>query len=386
MRLRLETLQAVVKQTLAEERAVDALREEVTRVLGPSVVTEGKLEHLAQEANYQLELLERTGRSLSETFKPSLMLKFANNKSADVRKLVARTIPSKFVSKLTADKDPAVRAIVAKRMPYSTVREMVRRFPGDDELRLIAKRKKLQESGLPKPKEQDGPFEMYHDERLGDAGRTNDTGLDLSEQYYESLANKLISDYGGNMEGQWEAPLAHRYCSSVKATSGVEIDEQKLYKEIMKQIEEKDDRTLERYALKECIAGLRESASRDEGSEAYMPVISEEIDPVEELVESNMSSSQYIDAATKLFCVKESTMPMSLRKYRVTEGLTGEQLVPCKATLPHKNGIRSIDERALDTFVKHWNTRQAMNGEPIKINWGPSPTYPGAVSFNVELK
>jgi hypothetical protein len=59
-------------------------------------------------------------------------------------------------------------------------------------------------------------------------------------------------------------------------------------------------------------------------------------------------------------------------------------LVPMKAKLPHGH-LRQSDERALDLFVEHWNGRQAMVGEPIKLKWNPDSMFADAVGFQATL-
>jgi hypothetical protein len=383
MRLRLQELQRVVDRTLAEEKAVDALRQEVSRVLGPSVLTNVKLDQLAEGANDRISVLERTGRESQINFKPAVMLKFADSASVEARVLAARTLPERYVARMRGDKSAAVRHAVARRLPASLVKEMLKRTPNDDALRVIFHDKKLTEAGLATPDKKDEPFDMYGEEPLGDTVKQDGAATDegLSDAWYETTAHKFIQDYGGNIEGQWEEPVVHRFCASSKATSGVEIDEKKLYKEIMKQLKEKDDRTLERYALKEIAQSLRE------GLEPELPqLFSEAVDPLETLLHSDVSAAEYVKQANKLFNVRESVMPKSLRKFRVTEGLSGDIKIPCLARVPGNGNVSRLAERALDLYVKNWNMLQAMNGEPVRINWSTNPTKAGMISFNAELR
>jgi len=82
---------------------------------------------------------------------------------------------------------------------------------------------------------------------------------ELSDQWYETRAKKFIQDYGTNIEDSWEETTAHRYCASLKASFGVEVDEKKLVDEIKKQLEERQDRFLEisPVSLKEIAQRLR---------------------------------------------------------------------------------------------------------------------------------
>ena len=383
MRLKLGTLQKVVNATLIENKAVDGLREEVSRVLGPSVLTNVKLDRLAEEANYRINVLDRTGRSeVYSNFRPEVMVKFMNSTSVEARMLAAKVLPESYVRKMSNDASLSVRHIVARRSSIELVREMLKKTPQDDELRFIIKEKKST-GGIKTPEKKP----MAHDpvdgkERLGPAVK-QDPGIDLSDNWYDTLASKFIKDYGGNMEGQWQAPLAYRYCSSVKATSGVDIDEKKLLDAITKQLDDRDDRTLERFSLKEVAQNLLSEISEED---LELPIIDESTDnPVEALLYMNCSSSEYVERANELFNIKESIMPRSLRKYRLSEGISGDLLVPCVGRVPGTY-VDSIDESALDLYVEHWNSVQASNGEPIRLEWSHNPTTHNGVSFNVELK
>lgn len=383
MRLKLGTLQKVVNATLIENKALDGLREEVTRVLGPSVVTNVKLDRLAEEANYRIGVLDRTGRSESYSdFNPDIIEKLMSSTSVEARKLAAKVLPEAYLRKMCNDKSSAVRHTVARRSSVQLVKEMLKATPYDDELRFILKEKKST-SGIKTPEKKP----MAHDpvegkERLGQAVK-QDPGIDLSDNWYNTLASKFIKDYGGNMEGQWQAPLAYRYCSSVKASTGVEIDEKKLLDAITKQLEEKDDRTLERFSLKEVANRLLSEVSEED---LDLPLIDESTDnPVDMLLHMNCSSSEYVERANELFNIKESIMPRSLRKYRLSEGIRGDLLVPCVGKVPGTY-VDSIDESALDLYVEHWNSIQVANGEPIRLEWSHNPTTQNGVSFNVELR
>lgn len=387
MRLKLGTLQKVVNATMIENEALEVLREEISRVLGPSVVTNVKLKRLAEEANYRIDVLERTGRGETIShFKSDIVSRFMNSSVNEARVFAARVLPESYIKKMSNDSSDEVRHTVARRLPLQLVKEMVKKTPHDDELRFILREKKSS-SGIKTPEKRPFAHDPVEDkERLGDAVK-QDPGLDLSDSWYDMQASKFIKDYGGNMEGQWQAPLAYRYCSSVKATSGVDIDEKKLLDAINKQLEEKDDRTLERFSLREVAQKLLSEVENDsDDSDLQLPVIDESCDnPVEALLHANCSSNEYVERANELFSIKESIMPRSLRKYRLSEGIRGDLLIPCVGRVPGKY-VDSIDESALDLYVEHWNAVQASNGEPIRIEWSHNPTTQNGVSFNVELK
>ncbi len=385
MRLKLDTLQKVVKRAIDDEKQVALLRTEISRVLGPVVLIEGKIEDVVAEANDRIDVLERTGRATRLNFQSSVMTRFLDHTHPEVRKFAARVVPERYLSRMSGDRNSGVRAAVARRLPIGAVREMLKRFPGDDAIRNVYKQKRIAEAGLPAPKVQDEPFDMYGEERLGDAVK-QDEGPELSETWYRDKAESFIQDYGKNIEAGWEELMTHRYASSVKATSGVELDEGKLLKAIKELMKEREERVLERDALKETLTWLRGSEKRSLMSEAAMPIISEETDPVRDLVESNLTPSGFIDEAHKLFRIREATMPASHRKYRLGESGAQSTLVPVIGRLPHREGFRAIDERALDTYCKHWNDRQQLNGEPLRLEWSTHPDEVGKVSFSAILR
>lgn len=385
MHLKLSTLQRIVKQAIDDERAVESLRTEVNRVLGPAIIAEGKAQQIAEAANDRIDVLERTGRASRLAFKPAIMLRFTKHSNPEVRKLAARTVPGKFLSTMVNDASDVVRATVARRLSLNAVSEMLKKYPHDDEVRTVYNEKRLAEAGIAKPKVVDEPFDMYGEERLGDAAKQDD-GPELSETWYRERAIKFMQDYGGNIEDNWEELAAHRYASSLKATSGVEIDEAKLLKAIKDLIKEREDRALERSALKETLSWLRRQEERELLQESAMPLIDLDIDPVRALVEGSTTPTTFIDEANTLFNVKESTVPASIRKHRLGERNARVGNVPVTCTLPHDKGFRAIDERALDMYCEAWNNRQQHQGEPMKIEWCAHPDAPNKVSFSVVLR
>ncbi len=384
--LTVKKLQELVKRAVDEERAVETLRTEVSRVLGPAVIAEGKAEQVAEAANDRIDALERTGRSSRLAFRPSVMIKWLDHTHPEVRKFAARVVPEKFLSKMINDRSDTVRAAVARRLPVGAVREMLKRFPQDDQIRVIYRAKRLAEAGIKQPKEEPLGHDPVEDaERLGDSVKQAD-GLELSELWYRERAIRFMADYGTNIEDNWEELAARRYAARVRATSGVEIDESKLLKAIKELIKEREDRAMDRSALKETLAWLKAQEEHKLLQESAMPVISTDVDPVRELVEGNLTPSTYIDEANMLFKVKESTLPSGIRKHRLGERNARSTTVPCVARLPHNEGFRAIDERALDVYCRHWNDRQELQGEPLKLEWSNHPDLIGKVSFNVILR
>ena len=379
MRLKLGQLQKIVDNTIAEEKSTDDLREEISRVLGPSVVTNVKLDQLAEGANYRIGVLERTGRENHFKFNDKVMLKFLNSKCTEARLLTARTLSENIVCKMVNDSDMSVRHIVARRSPVSVIKEMIKRSPNDDELRVIYREKRLEEAGgIPTPKSSPMASDVtLKAKRLGDTVKQQNVP-EISKQWYETAAYNFIKDYGNNIEGQWQAPLVHRYCSSLRVTSKVNVDEKKLLAAIEKQLKQKDDDALKKYSLKETINYLNNDVEE-------LPVFVEAVNPVKDLLQTTLSPTEYVKQAMTVFNIRESIMPASLRKYRISEGHNGVIMIPCNGSSPSSR-VSVLDERALDKFVKNWNSIQEMAGEPICIDWTHNPTSLNGISFNVELK
>lgn len=386
MQLKLRTLQRIVKSAFSEEKAVDALRLEVKRVLGPIMDTDVQLENLAEAINDRVNVLTRTGRSNHLGFKPSSVVPFMESSNHEVRVMAANLLPSRFLDKMKNDPHSAVRAVVASRLDMPVVREMMRRFPKDDTIRNIYRQRNkiLKEEGIPKPKIVDEPFDMYGEERLGDAVKQS-PGPELSDDWYESTAFKLLQDYDNNIERAWEERAVNNYVRAAKTTSRLEVDGEKLLKHVKDMLEDKDDRALERDELSESRIFDEMSSIINEGIDESTATFDESVDPVRVLIESGLSSTDYIDQLNKLFNIRESSLPSGIRKVRNgVNALVGEQKVPVKARLPHNNAPRALDEQALDLYVKHWTKRQKFEAEPMKLLWSQHPNSVNEISFNVK--
>jgi hypothetical protein len=383
MQLKLEELQKIAKKTIKEEQHRNALRDELFRVFGPPVMVSKNCERVAEAVNEQLDIFESSGREVQRgTVKTSILVEASTSASPIVRKIAARLLPVKMASRLLKDPSSMVRCSAAKRLPYELVKEASKNFPTDEQLRTITRQKKLTEAGLPKPEVQDEPFDMYGEEPLGDAVKTRVSDKDLPDSWYERLAGKLCSDYGSNLEGNWEETLATRVVASHFSTTGVKLDREKLLKCIYDCIKEREDAVLGEGSLKALASRLlRESHLED----SVMPIIEDRVDPVADLVESNYSSAQYIDEAEKIFSVRKSTVPSGIKKYRLGEGTHKETMIPVNGRIP--GGEISITvEKALDRYVDSWNKRQALEGEPYRLSWGPHGSSFDMVGFNLTLK
>lgn len=384
MRLKLDALQRVVKRTMDEERVLDALREEVKRVLGPTVLTDVRLEEIAESANHKIDCMEQTGNINRLDFKPNVVSRYLDHTDPQVRRFAARVVPEKFLSRMTKDRSNTVRSVVASRASLTVVREMMKNFPSDDQLKTIYTKRTLAEAGIAQPKVVKEPFDMYGEERLGDAAKQA-PGPELSEQWYKDKAFKLMQDFGGALEYSWEEQAARQYCRATKATSGVEIDEVKLLKAIKDLIEESEDMALERDAMKETLSYLDAVAERETLNESAMPIVEEREDAVQELMEANLGAEQFMERAKELFAIKGAPIPAAIKKYRLGEGSSTVVEVPIVAMMPASTPA-AMCERALDAYCRHWTSNQSLKGEPIVIEWSYNPTGVGKVCFSVSLK
>ncbi len=384
MHLKLKELQQVAKKTIKEEQKYATIREEFFRVFGPPVMVSKNCDRVAEAVNEQLDLSEASRREVQRgSVKTSVLIEASISNSVALRKVAARLLPEKMAVRLLEDQSSSVRCAAAKRLPYALVRESIKNFPNDDQFLTIVKQKKLQESGLPAPKEIDEPFDMYGEEPLGDAIKTWSSDKDLPATWYERLAHKLCSEYGGNLEGNWEETIATRIVASHYSTTGVKLDRDKLLNAIYDCTKEREDAVLGEGSLKAIASRLLRESYLDD---AVMPIVDEtRNNPIADLLESNCSSAQYIDDAEKLFFVRKSTVPAGIKKYRLGEGHRGETLIPVNGKIPGGK-MDSTTEQALDRYVDSWNKRQAIAGEPYRLSWGPHATGIDMVGFNLQLK
>jgi hypothetical protein len=203
----------------------------------------------------------------------------------------------------------------------------------------------------------------------------------MSDSWYNRLAAKLTSEYGTNIEGQWEEILATRVAMSSFASSGNKIDRDKLLAAIYAFIKAREDTVLGEGSLKSVCRRLRKESFLDE---AVMPIIEDDCDPIKDLVESKLSSSEYITQAERLFDVKKYAVPAGIKKHVIGEGHATETMIPVVGSLPAQ--LTALAENALDAYVHHWNYQQTLKGEPFKLSWSPHPMSAQKIGFSVELK
>ena len=372
MRLKLEELQKVVKKVVNDEKRVDALKEELTRCIGPTVVTTHGLKLMAETANNQLDVILHKGRQPKQP-RTSVLLRFIDSDVPEVRRLVARLLPENFVRKMIGDSDFGVRLALAERLPADDVKKLLNR-PGSDQIRVIYNRKRLQEAGLPNPKIDGEEFDINGGGPLGDTS-LSDKHPGLTDQWYDTQARNLIKNFGGNLEGHWEENAVKTYCNGMKS-QGIEIDHEKLLDAVFDHLANRDEKVVEEGSLKSIIKKLRlEEAMNTE----VMPVISESIDPVAELNSSGRSPSEFASKFEEIYGVIKGPVANPGINLGINENFS-RIIVPIDARVPGRS-MSPADEKAIDSYVKIWNRQREIRKQPYRISW--HPTQGNRVSFQL---
>lgn len=384
MQLNLNRLRRKIKRAVDEEKNVESFRSEVTKVFGPIIDVNVRLEELAKNVNDRILVLERTGRDSNFKFNSSLLFQFHKNSDPEVRKLCAKLLPEHLARKLINDRNFGVRAILASRLSLSEAKKLVRRNINDYESRRILKERQEKEKTT----------------RLGDAVKQNNS-LELSDVWYETQAYRFLQDYGQlnhdeagrALDFNWEESVVSSFCRHTKATSGVEIDHDKLFKALRDIITAREDKVLKnegKISLKALAQSLRDEHKQDLINETkIMPCISESTDPIQELLENYYESGSIdFDSINSLFKIKFAKIPVELGKYKLGESIdkTGYTKVPMKGQLPNCRNFCESSEKVLDLYVESWNRRKKLSGEPVRLTWEVDPCKLGSFGFSATLK
>lgn len=365
MSLSLGQLKEVANNVMKQQRLLDNLVSEARDTFGPTISTRTNLDQVCGEILDRSDLLEARGSQYTSHFRTSTLKKLLETNNRLARFVAARFLPEGLIQDLAYDRDPDVRYEACRRLPEGVLKEVADFYPADFGVKLLIEKKK--------PAHDDEHLHMYDKKRMGKAARP-ETQPEFSDLFYETLAKKAVQDYGTNIEGQWEEIYAQRYCSSYKMTNGVELDCDKLYKAIMKELKEKDDHALSHAELKhlEKLHRMRESVEYVQTAE----------DSLEDLMAENLTPSEYINKVNEAFKVRASSIPAGLRKHTISAGNLN---LPMKATVPG-GSITYIAEQALDRYVSKWNSTLQLMGENMKLSWSPDPTSSGKVCFHVVIK
>lgn len=363
MGLRIRQLKFIAEDIVKNQRLLEALREEVRGALGCLINISEGLDEACYQVNDALDVAKAKGNLMHVSIKTALLKKLIESNSDEARKLAARLLPENLIINYRFDKNPEIRAEVCRRLPTKFISEVVEAYPGDYEVAYIFEQKKS--------KDDERYLNLYNDKRIGDLARP-EFQPELSDTWYRDRAQRFLDEYGTNIEYQWEEVLVRRYCASVKATSGVQIDEKKLYDAVMDLILEKEEESL-----------LKDEKKRvnklEKIRESYEPKFF--TDDLKVLLQSSQSSQNFILQVNEKFSIKESQVPAGLRKYTVGAGFS----VPMKATIPGGK-LTHLVESILDTYVSKWNEIQSMKGEPLSLNWDADPLNEGKISFRIVLR
>lgn len=365
MSLKVSRLQEITQEIKKEQALLESLKLETKNVFGKNISITGGLEHACYQVNNLLDILEAKNQVQNVTFKTTLAKKLLESKCNEAKRLGARTIPLNLAEGLRFDYNQDVRLEVCKRLNPELIDEVLDLFPEDFELQYVVEQKK-------KKQKEDSFLHIYDDKRLGASAKPF-FQPELSDAWYHTVASKFLQDYGSNIEYQWEEPLVHRYCSSVKQSTGVDVDESKLYDKIQELIRQKEDDALlkaEKMRIKK-LEKFRESVERKNPE-----------DDLTSIFEETLSNVQKIAKLNEIFQVKQSIIPPGIRKY---SNSSVETFVPMKAKIPGGK-LTSLVERALDSYVDCWNNQQLIRGEPIKISWSTDQGNSENVCFSLELR
>lgn len=340
--LSVKRLNAIIKSVESFEKNVQELRTETARVLGPSVNTKCSIERLAEGINDRIETLNRTGRSMI-SYPTTLVTKFMKHESAEVRAMAANTVPNNYLGHLRNDKSSKVRAIVASRSNLEVVKEMMKTFPSDDQLRDIYRSKRMKKRLLEASKKEE--FDLNGEDRMSNL--VDDLESDLTDEWYTTTAERLYDTYD-SVERRWVEQAVANLVNHTKQTSGVVIDAKKLISAI-ESLFDSQEKSLSHLAER-----LMVDAEIDEMTTSSR---------VHRIVESRLSHSDVIKEVTDVYDIRYSNS------------------IPVSCTLPHDGAVSSLDESALDLFVEAWNSRQKLKGSKLRAVWNVSNN--DAICFKV---
>jgi hypothetical protein len=354
MRLKITDLQRIVEETVQEKKAVENFCSEIKKSFGPTIIIANDVVTLAEQANDRLDVLERTGRRNYVKISSETALAVAYHKDKEVRRLAIRLLPENFAHKFINDKVSSVRAAAAQNSSIEIVEQAIKRYPQDDTLHNILKQKRLSES---KP-------------ALKSAASSPEGESFLSDAWYESKARKLIQDYGRTLDTGWVSAAVNQYCSASRAVNRYNIDSYKLMKKVVELIADREDERREKLELKESVGMISQEADSS-------------VDQVESLLTSILPASEYLSKAHEVFSMKLTKL---VKDDELNESKLEFISVPMSGVLPHGSSLRFNDEVALDTYVKHWNGKQTLQGSRYRLSWSPHPEIQNKIKFYLGLK
>jgi hypothetical protein len=361
MGLKVNQLKEIAENIKKEQSLLHDLKREVKEVLNYQIDASVGFDNSCHQVNEVLDLMRAKGDTCEYRFKTSLAKKLLESNSHDAKILAVRLLPKNLITNLRFNKDVVIRLEVCKRLPLKMVSEVSEQFPADFELQHIVETKKGEEEEF---------LHLYDEKRMGAAAKPAFQS-ELSDSWYREIAAKFLQDYGTNIEYQWEETLVKRYCESIRNTTGVVVDEKKLYTTLKQLIDEKEDNALLDFEEKKLKKLYKLRENHEEMLESTL----------KGLLTSSISQQHFVSTFNEIFDVKQSFLPPTIRKYVSSSGMS----LPVKATIPNNESAVLI-ERALDSYVKNWNDQQALRGDPIKISWSYDQMNTNKVSFSAELR
>jgi hypothetical protein len=174
--------------------------------------------------------------------------------------------------------------------------------------------------------------------------------------------------YGKNLEGNWEEKSVNNYFNALKTSSEFDVDKDKLLDKVYDLLAQRDKKVLE---LKEgSLAAIAKSLRQQDMVEsASFPIISLDRDEVQSLIEGMLPPREYIKKFEDIFSVEKKAVENPGRKQGINENVL-KIVSPYSATFP-KSRIRPCDEKAVDMYVKHWNSQRMLKNQQYKISWSP---------------
>jgi len=352
---KLGKIQQAALEVVEEEKHNNLLGRELTRTLGPTILTNHGVALMAESANKRLDVFEFYDKK-PEKIDVKVLLKHADSPNAEVRRLVARLLPENMLNRFVSDNNRGVRLVVAKRLPVHLVETMVKNYPNDEQLEFTL-RQRLSEAS-------DEYFDIYGDKRLGEIEKSVEHS-GLTDEWYENQARKIVTTYGGFIEHPWEEKSVSQFTNGLKS-QGIDVDQEKLLNCVYELLNARSDAALGESIFKKMVKKLNEQADMEA---PVMPILSEEKSEIEELLEARLSPSEFVAQFENVFSVVKSSVPNPGSSLGINENFSRVKC-PASAIVPG-NFVGSREESALDTYVKHWNSIQKLKGNPYYLSWSP---------------
>jgi hypothetical protein len=364
---RLNEISEELRKHSRDGQLSDALRERA--VEAKFLVPQGDLETVS---SVLLERLEEGGfnKSVRLNLNPNFLLKLSDSDSPSARKLSAKFLPEKFLRKFTSDTSSCVLYETARRCSKSVLKEMMLNNLDDDGLYSVL----VERFGIPEEEK------MANAERFADVADDKGDDVELSDAWYAAQAIRFVQEYGIEVENSNKEGAVARYCTSLRVSTGVHVDDKKLYQAIKDYLDCRDAEILEvesHGTLREMVRHLTEAALQDE----RILEAKADRDPIKRLMSEERSAECFVLKASSIFDVKEAKIPKALA--RVTE-VKRDLSVPVKGKLPPGKTFDRLTERSLDRFVKCWTECVGRMGQKVTLSWAPG--FDSTVSFAVNAK